>query len=115
LETTLAGINQAYHLNESIQNDREQLVKDYHRETTNEPVNSTIRATILQNQQLINELDFQSKQTVGLLERNEKLQEQVAHYKREVEIHKQVENDLVKRSSLSQTLVKQLNKKLKDL
>jgi len=39
----------------------------------------------------------------------------VTHYKREVEIHKQVENNLVKRSSLSQTLVKQLNKKLKDL
>lgn len=32
-----------------------------------------------------------------------------------MEIHKQVEGDLVKRSSLSQTLVKQLNKKVKDL
>lgn len=39
----------------------------------------------------------------------------MAHYKREVDIHKQVEGDLVKRSSLSQTLVKQLNKKLKDM
>lgn len=71
LEATLNGINQAYHLNDNIRNDREKIVRDYHRETnSSEPAASTIRATILQNQQLVNELEFQSKQTVGLLERN---------------------------------------------
>ena len=32
-----------------------------------------------------------------------------------LDLHKQIENDLVKRSSLAQSLIKQLNKKLKEL
>lgn len=35
---------------------------------------NTVRATIIQNQKLTNELEFQSKQTVLMLEKNEKLQ-----------------------------------------
>jgi len=69
LEATLSNLNQAYHLNDNIRTDHEQLVREYHQEAS-EPVVSTVRATILQNQQLVNELDFQSKQTVNLLERN---------------------------------------------
>jgi hypothetical protein len=35
--------------------------------------------------------------------------------KGELDLHKQIEGDLVKRSSLAQTLIKQLNKKIKEL
>lgn len=33
----------------------------------------------------------------------------------ELELHKEIENDLVKRSSLAQKLIKQLNKRIREL
>ena len=60
------------------------------------------------------ELEYQSKQTEKLLLRNQKLQEQVLGLKRDVEIHKQVESELAKRSHFCQKIIKKLNAKIKD-
>lgn len=68
---------------------------------------------IIQNQQLSNEIEFQSRQITSLLEKNEKLQEEIKQYKVDLELHKNIENDLVKRSSLAQNLIKQLNNRIK--
>ena len=60
-------------------------------------------------------MEYQSKQTEKLLFKNSKLQEQVTTLKRDVEIHKQVEQELAKRSHFSQKLIKKLSAKIKEL
>lgn len=80
-----------------------------------EQMNTTTRLTVLQNHQLTTELEYQSKQTEKLLFKNAKLQEQVTTLKRDVEIHKQVEQELAKRSHFSQKLIKKLSAKIKEL
>ena len=80
-----------------------------------EQLATTTRLTVLQNHQLTTELEYQSKQTEKLLFKNSKLQEQVTTLKRDVEIHKQVEQELAKRSHFSQKLIKKLSAKIKEL
>ena len=74
-----------------------------------EQLKTTTRLTVLQNHQLTTELEYQSKQTEKLLFKNAKLQEQVTTLKRDVEIHKQVEAELAKRSHYAQNLIKKLS------
>lgn len=50
-----------------------------------------------------------------LMDRNEKQQDEIKQYKAELDLHKNIENDLVKRSSLAQNLIKQLNRRIKEL
>ena len=80
-----------------------------------EQLHTTTRLTVLQNHQLTTELEYQSKQTEKLLFKNSKLQEQVTTLKRDVEIHKQVEQELAKRSHFCQRLIKKLSQKIKEL
>ena len=78
-----------------------------------EQLKTTTRLTVLQNHQLTTELEYQSKQTEKLLFKNAKLQEQVTTLKRDVEIHKQVEAELAKRSHYAQTLIKKMSERIK--
>jgi len=78
-----------------------------------EQLHATTRLTILQNHQLTTELEYQSKQTEKLLLKNAKLEEQITQLKRDLEIHKQVETELAKRSHLCQKAMKKLNDKIK--
>ena len=71
--------------------------------------------TVLQNYQLTTELEYQSKQTEKLFFKNQKLIQQVKALRRDVEIHKQVESELAKRSHFCEKLTKKLNYKEKDL
>ncbi|CAD8177752.1 unnamed protein product [Paramecium pentaurelia] len=80
-----------------------------------EQLETTTRLTVLQNHQLTTELEYQSKQTEKLLFKNSKLSEQVTSLKRDIEIHKQVEQELAKRSHFSQKLIKKLTAKIKEL
>ncbi|CAD8070093.1 unnamed protein product [Paramecium primaurelia] len=80
-----------------------------------EQLETTTRLTVLQNYQMTTELDYQSKQTAKLLGKDSKLQEQVTSLKRDIEIHKQVEQELAKRSHFSQKLIKKLTARIKDL
>lgn len=76
---------------------------------------TTTRQTVLQNHQLTNELEYQSKQTEKLLSKNQKLQEMVVSLKRDVEIHKQVETELAQRSQSSQGMINKLSDKVRFL
>ncbi len=80
-----------------------------------EQLHATTRLTILQNHQLTTELEYQSKQTEKLLLKNTKLEEQIGALRRDVEIHKQVETELAKRSHLCQKVIKKLNEKVRTL
>lgn len=79
-----------------------------------EQLDSKTRLTVLQNHQLTTELEYQSKQTEKLFFKNQKLIEQVKALQRDVEIHKQVEGELAKRSHFCQKLIKKLNAKVKE-
>jgi hypothetical protein len=80
-----------------------------------EQIETTSRLTVLQNHQLTTELEYQSKQTEKLLAKNQELSNKVTNLQRDVEIHKQVEQELVKRSHFGQKLVKSLTTKVKKL
>jgi 3-methyladenine DNA glycosylase AlkC len=81
-----------------------------------EQLQTTTRLTILQNHQLTTELEYQSKvililnvkQTEKLLYKNNKMLEQITSLKKDIEIHKQVENELAKRSHFCQKVIKKL-------
>lgn len=62
----------------------------------------TTRLALLQNKQLLAELEYQSKQAEELVAANGRLEKQVAELRREVEIHKQVEIELARQSSVQQ-------------
>lgn len=70
------------------------------------------RLTVLQNYQLTTELEYQSKQTEKLFFKNQKLIEHVKALKRDVEIHKQVETELAKRSHFCDKLIGKLKGRL---
>lgn len=76
---------------------------------------NTTKLTIQQNHQLTSELEFQSKQTETLLYKNNKMSEQIVALRKDIEIHKQVENELAKRSHFCQKVIKKLRQKLKEL
>ncbi|KRX02189.1 hypothetical protein PPERSA_06384 [Pseudocohnilembus persalinus] len=80
-----------------------------------EQITTTNRLTVLQNHQLTTELEYQSKQTEKLLFRNNKLNEQIASLKRNIEIHKQVEQELAKRSQNAQKQIKTLSQDIKEI
>ena len=73
-----------------------------------------IHFQVLQNHQQTTELEYQSKQTEKLFFKNQKLIEQVKAQQRDVEIHKQVESELAKRSHFCQKQIKKLNSKIKE-
>lgn len=69
---------------------------------------------MLQNNQLTDELEYQSKQTEKLLAKNQKLEESVSVLKREVEIHKKVELELAQKSQKAQNEINSLSRQVKD-
>lgn len=80
-----------------------------------EQLQTTTRLTILQNHQLTTELEYQSKQTEQLLFKNNKMKTQIETLKRDIEIHKEVEKELAKRSHFCQKVIKRLKQQVKDL
>ena len=80
-----------------------------------EQLQTTTTLTILQNKQLTTELEYQSKQTENLLFRNNKMKAQIDTLKRDIQIHKEVEKELAKRSHFCQKVIKRLKQQVKDL
>lgn len=60
------------------------------------------------------ELEYQSKQTEDLLYKNTKMKTQIETLKREIDIHKEVEKELAKRSHFCQKVIKRLRGELKE-
>eukprot|EP00356_Strombidium_inclinatum_P006937 CAMPEP_0170510228 /NCGR_PEP_ID=MMETSP0208-20121228/65657_1 /TAXON_ID=197538 /ORGANISM="Strombidium inclinatum, Strain S3" /LENGTH=175 /DNA_ID=CAMNT_0010793677 /DNA_START=51 /DNA_END=578 /DNA_ORIENTATION=- len=80
-----------------------------------EQMQTKTRLTILQNHQLTTELEHQSKQTEELLLKNNKLRSQIEKIRRDINIHKEIEKELAKRSHFCQKVIKKLKDKAQDL
>jgi len=80
-----------------------------------EQLQTTTTLTILQNKQLTTELEYQSKQTENLLFRNNKMKTQIDTLKRDIQIHKEVEKELAKRSHFCQKVIKKLKLQVKEM
>jgi len=80
-----------------------------------EQLQTTTRLTILQNHQLTTELEYQSKQTEKLLNKNNKMQEQISSLKRDIDLHKEIESELAKKFHRSQKKIKKLNEEVKTM
>jgi chromosome segregation ATPase len=80
-----------------------------------EQLQTTTRLTILQNHQLTTELEYQSKQTEKLLNKNNKMQDQIGSLKRDIELHKEIESELAKKFHRSQKKIKKFNDDVKKM
>lgn len=83
------------------------------RARTKDQLDSTTKRTIMENEQMFTELHFQSKETEKLMERNQSLLEENAQLRRNLNIHKDLENELARRTHLYQRLLKKMDQKLK--
>lgn len=104
---------ETHQLTENIAKEIEQT-KTALQDLKKEQLETTRRLTVLQNNQLTDELEYQSKQTEKLLSKNGKLEETVAALKRDVEIHKKVELELASKSQKAQNEINTLSKRVKD-
>mmetsp|Transcript_136281 Transcript_136281/g.236971 ORF Transcript_136281/g.236971 Transcript_136281/m.236971 type:complete len:536 (+) Transcript_136281:165-1772(+) len=75
---------------------------------TKDQLDSTTKRTIMENEQMATELHFQSKETERLLDRNQNLLEENAQLKRNLHIHKDLENELARRTHMYQKLIKKM-------
>mmetsp|Transcript_44737 Transcript_44737/g.138366 ORF Transcript_44737/g.138366 Transcript_44737/m.138366 type:complete len:526 (-) Transcript_44737:91-1668(-) len=80
---------------------------------TKDQLDMTTKRTIMENEQMNAELHFQSKETERLLDRNQKLVKENAQLKRNLQIHKDLENELARRTHVYQKLLKKMDQKQK--
>lgn len=87
--------------------------RDMLKAKTKDQLDSTTKHTIMENEQFATELHFQSKETERLLDRNQMLLEENAQLRRNLLIHKDLENELARRTHVYQKLLKKMDQKLK--
>mmetsp|Transcript_4795 Transcript_4795/g.4229 ORF Transcript_4795/g.4229 Transcript_4795/m.4229 type:complete len:235 (-) Transcript_4795:680-1384(-) len=90
-------------------------IKEDYMGTNTEQLNALTQMTILQNNQLTNELEYQSNQTENLNMRNQVLSESIKGIKRDISLHREVERELAKRSITLQRIIAIEEKKSKEL
>ncbi|CAJ1367395.1 unnamed protein product [Effrenium voratum] len=93
--------------------DKVKEAKEMLRAKTKDQLDSTTKRTIMENEQMFTELHFQSKETEKLMDRNQSLLEENAQLRRNLLIHKDLENELARRTHLYQRLLKKMDQKLK--
>ncbi|KAG2424476.1 hypothetical protein HXX76_014528 [Chlamydomonas incerta] len=81
---------------------------------TDNQLEMTTKRTIMENEQMSIELSYQSRQTEKLLNKNNKLMEENAELRRQLELSKQTEEELARRNNLYQKTIKTLLSKLQD-
>mmetsp|Transcript_46614 Transcript_46614/g.110847 ORF Transcript_46614/g.110847 Transcript_46614/m.110847 type:complete len:538 (+) Transcript_46614:145-1758(+) len=92
----------------SIKETREML-----KARTKDQLDSTTKRTIMENEQMATELHFQSKETERLLDKNRALLEENAQLRRHLHIHKDLENELARRTHVYQKLIKKMHQQNK--
>jgi len=90
-------------------------IKDEYMGTNTEQLNTLTQMTILQNNQLTNELEYQSNQTENLNMRNKILGESIKSISKDIELHQEVEKELAKRSNTLNRLIHIEGKKKAEL
>eukprot|EP01083_Nonionella_stella_P113017 332996_1 len=80
---------------------------------TEDQLHTTTKRTIMENEQMTIELQYQSKETEKLLSENQKLKDENAAMRRQIEIHEDTETMLGTRTHFFQKLIRKLNEKVK--
>merc|ERR1711988_872186 len=103
--------------------DREKIKRDYHDRLefdkaellrmTNNQLEFTTRRTIMENEMMTAELGYQNKQTEKLVKVNESLEKENQDMKRDMELCRQAEQELVKKNYQFQKTIKMMQIKLK--
>lgn len=75
----------------------------------------TTKLTVIQNVQLTGELEYQSQQTENLMYQNHVMQERITHLQRDLADHKEVEQELAKRSHFCQKVIKKYKEQIQQL
>lgn len=111
-----------YELEREIVKEKERLKKELDEqihearlkilETATAKLHSTTKLTMIENDKMNSEIQFQSKQTEGLIEDNIKIKEENRLLKRKLELSAQLEDELSKKNQANQTIIKELSKKL---
>mmetsp|Transcript_64254 Transcript_64254/g.186280 ORF Transcript_64254/g.186280 Transcript_64254/m.186280 type:complete len:526 (+) Transcript_64254:118-1695(+) len=101
----------------------DQLKKDMHRKVremremlrakTKDQLDQTTKRAIMENEQMVTELHFQNKESERLLNSNNKLLEENAQLRRNLAIHKDLENELARRTHVYQKLIKKMDQRQK--
>jgi myosin heavy subunit len=89
--------------------------RDTLRLKTKDQLDTTTKRTIMENEQMNTELHFQSRETERLLDKNQALLEENAQLRRNLQIHKELEDELARRTHVYQKLIRKLHQKLKAL
>merc|ERR1719160_1884001 len=89
--------------------------RDTLRLKTKDQLDTTTKRTIMENEQMATELHFQSRETEKLLDKNQALIEENAQLRRNLQIHKELEDELARRTHVYQKLIRKLHQKLKAL
>lgn len=87
--------------------------REYLKARTKDQLDSTTKRTIMENEQMATELHFQSKETERLLDRNQQLMEENSQLRRNLQIHKDLENELARRTHVYQKLLKKMGQRAK--
>mmetsp|Transcript_18672 Transcript_18672/g.33764 ORF Transcript_18672/g.33764 Transcript_18672/m.33764 type:complete len:318 (-) Transcript_18672:1405-2358(-) len=77
-----------------------------------EQLYTTTRLTARENRRLTTELEYHSRQTDKLQQRNSQLENHIQALRQEIEVHKQVETELARRSHFSQRIISKLTEKI---
>merc|ERR1719181_2009170 len=84
--------------------------REYLKARTKDQLDSTTKRTIMENEQMATELHFQSKETERLLDRNQQLMDENSQLRRNLQIHKDLENELARRTHVYQKLIKKMQR-----
>jgi len=99
-------IKREYH--DRLESDKNDLIK-----MTNNQLEFTTRRTIMENEMMTAELGYQNKQTEKLVKVNEELDRQNLEMKRDMELSRQAEAELVRKNYQFQKTIKMMQMKLK--
>jgi len=101
---------------DQIKKDTQRIIKDTRemlKAKTKDQLDSTTKRTIMENDQYATELHYQSKEMERLMENERRLLEQNAQLRRNLSIHKDLENELARRTHGYQKLIKKMEQKQK--
>lgn len=88
--------------------------REYLKARTKDQLDHTTKRTIMENEQMATELHYQSKETERLLDRNQQLMEENSQLRRNLQIHKDLENELARRTHVYQKLIKKMGQRAKN-
>ena len=87
--------------------------RDNLRMRTKDQLDATTKRTIMENEQMSTELNFQSKETERLLAKNVELAATNKQMLRDLNIHRELEDELARRTHVYQKIIKKLHQKIK--